>query len=107
MAVLRSSGQLAFRIAVVAVAYGLLGVVSYPLGVPEGYPTIGWPPAGIAMAATILWGPWVLPGVWLGSVCTNYFNDAPLGTSAALAVGAALEAAAGRWLTRRFAKSAN
>ena len=45
----RKVGLPAFRIAVVALAYFLAGGFSNPLEVPSGYPTVVWPPAGIAL----------------------------------------------------------
>ena len=38
---------------------------------PPGYATAVWPPSGIALAAVLLWGPRVWPGIAAGSVLVN------------------------------------
>ncbi|MDP2315474.1 MAG: CHASE domain-containing protein [Pseudomonadota bacterium] len=52
-------------------AYLVLGWVSGQLGIPPGYASAVWPPAGIAVAAAILWGPAAWPGIALGSGLLN------------------------------------
>ena len=39
--------------------------------IPPGYATAVWPPSGIALAALLLLGNRVLPGVWLGAALVN------------------------------------
>ena len=41
------------------------------LAVGESNVTIIWPPSGIALAAVLLAGPRVLPGIWLGYLVGN------------------------------------
>ncbi|HEV8114245.1 MAG TPA: CHASE domain-containing protein [Planctomycetota bacterium] len=104
---LRKVGLPAFRIAVVALAYFLAGRLLSVVEVPEGYATAVWPPAGIALAAAILWGPSVLPGVWLGSFGIHLTREAGTLPALWLAIGSTLQAAAGLALTRRMVKRAN
>jgi PAS domain S-box-containing protein len=82
------------------------------LAIPPGYATAIWPPAGIALAAILLYGSRVWPGIVLGSVLVNIgtavetTSIAVLLKSVALAMsiglGAALQAVAGAYLVRRY-----
>jgi len=49
----------------------LTGTFALLLAIPPGYATALWPPAGIALAAVLVWGYRVLPGVMLGSFLLN------------------------------------
>jgi integral membrane sensor domain MASE1/anti-sigma regulatory factor (Ser/Thr protein kinase) len=60
-----------------------------------------WPPAGIALAALVLWGRRLWPGVLLGAFLANVTTDAPVYTAAGIAVGNTLEAALGSYLLER------
>ena len=59
------------RITILASAYTLTGIVGLSLAIPPGYATAVWPPSGIALAALLLWGPRVWPGIAVGSVLVN------------------------------------
>src|SRR5688572_10810419 len=59
------------RTVILAAGYTLTGIVGLTLAVPPGYATPVWPPSGIALAALLLWGPRVWPGVAIGSVLVN------------------------------------
>ena len=54
------------RIAILASGYTLTGIVGLSLAIPPGYATAVWPPSGIALAAVLLWGPRVWPGIAMG-----------------------------------------
>jgi integral membrane sensor domain MASE1 len=60
-----------------------------------------WPPAGIALAALVLGGPRLWPGVALGAFLANVTTDVPLYTTLGITVGNTLEAVAGSLLLRR------
>jgi diguanylate cyclase (GGDEF)-like protein len=49
----------------------LTGIVGLSLAIPPGYATAVWPPSGIAIAALLMWGPRVWPGIVIGSVLVN------------------------------------
>jgi two-component sensor histidine kinase/integral membrane sensor domain MASE1 len=95
-----------------ALAYFVTGKLGLLLAVPPGYATAVWPPSGIALATILLVGPRALPGVALGSFAVNLsvgvdlgdlgalLRAAPIGAS--IGFGAALQAAAGAALVRRF-----
>ncbi|HET9766224.1 MAG TPA: MASE1 domain-containing protein [Thermoanaerobaculia bacterium] len=64
-----------------------------------------WPATGIALAAVLLLGPRVWPGIALGAFLANATADEPLLVAAGIAAGNTLEALAGAWLVglgRRF-----
>lgn len=107
-----SAPVLALRLLLVAAAYYLSGRLGLLLAIPPGYATAVWPASGIALAAVLLWGHRVAPGVWVGSFAVNVGTS--LDTSSALALlsslslpafialGASLHAVVGAWLIRRF-----
>jgi integral membrane sensor domain MASE1/anti-sigma regulatory factor (Ser/Thr protein kinase) len=63
--------------------------------------TAVWPPTGIALAALVLWGRGLWPGVLLGAFLANVTTDVPVYTAAGIAVGNTLEAVVGAWLLDR------
>ncbi|TMQ63746.1 MAG: hypothetical protein E6K79_08845 [Candidatus Eisenbacteria bacterium] len=62
-----------------------------------------WPPAGIALAAFLLFGNRVWPGIALGAFLANATTAGSLATSAGIAAGNTLEGLVGAWLANRFA----
>jgi len=64
--------------------------------------TAVWPPTGIALAALVLGGRGLWPGVLLGAFLANVTTDVPVYTAAGIAVGNTLEAVVGAWLLDRF-----
>jgi integral membrane sensor domain MASE1 len=60
-----------------------------------------WPPTGIAIAAVLLLGYRVWPGIWLGALVANVGAHEPLGTAVGIAVGNTLEALVAAWLLHR------
>ena len=85
------------------------------LAIPGGHVTPVWPPSGIALAAMLLRGRRVWPGIWLGSFAANFwdFYGSPmslvteLSTSVVFGLGASLTALAGAHLLRRFVGGRN
>jgi integral membrane sensor domain MASE1/anti-sigma regulatory factor (Ser/Thr protein kinase) len=64
--------------------------------------TAVWPPTGIALAALVLGGRDLWPGVLLGALLANVTTDVPVYTAAGIALGNTLEAVVGAWLLDRF-----
>ena len=102
-----------------AVVLGLVAlyVVAARLGMllalpPEKKATAVWVPSGIALAAILLFGRRLLPGVWLGAFLANlwdYFDPANgyslaahVAVSSGIATGSTLQALAGHFLLRRW-----
>ena len=87
--------------AAVAGAYFLaakLGLAVATVGVTV---TLVWPPSGVAVAAMLLRGPRVWPGVALGAFLANVTTDAPTAVAIFTAVGNPLEAVVAALLLRR------
>jgi PAS domain S-box-containing protein len=60
-----------------------------------------WPPAGLAVAALVLLGAGLWPGVALGALVANLTGGVPLAGAMVIAVGNTLEAVLAAWLLRR------
>src|SRR5262249_30833333 len=60
--------------------------------------TLVWPPTGIALAAGLIFGYPVWPGIALGALLANVMTDVALLPASGIAVGNTLEAVAGAWL---------
>jgi|GEM_PF-1278809 len=94
----------------VALAYGVLGLVTLHLGQMAGLASPVWPAAGVAFAAVLRWGWRAWAGVFIGSVTVNGYWLTRLGDpapntwliAAAIGIGAVLGAAAGAALVQRF-----
>lgn len=93
-----------------AAAYALGGWTGIALAVPPGYATIIWPASGLALAALLLWGRRLWPGVFLGSFLINChiggvfdgdFDPEDLLLPALIAVGALAQALLASTLARR------
>ncbi|MCQ8116156.1 CHASE domain-containing protein [Methylomonas rosea] len=87
------------------------GWAALRLAIPPGYASPIWPPAGIALAAVLLWGNRIWPGIWFGSFLTNllygydlsgYLTPPTVFVAMGIAVGSTLQALAGAWLSQRF-----
>lgn len=57
-----------------------------------------WPPTGIALAALVIWGRSVWPGVALGALLANLWTGVPLITVLGITAGNTLEAVVGAYL---------
>jgi PAS domain S-box-containing protein len=95
--------------AITLLGYFVSGVAGLQLGVLQGYASPLFPAAGWALAALLVFGPRVLPAVWVGAFLTNLVVEigngavwtASSGALAALiAVGACLQALLGSALVR-------
>src|SRR5438552_14429365 len=62
-----------------------------------------WPPTGIALAALLVLGRRVWPGVFIGALLVNLSTAGNWMTSFGIASGNTLEAVLGAWLVERFA----
>lgn len=76
-----------------ALVYLGLGVLGLELAVVHGSVTLVWPPTGLAIAALLLGGPRLWPGVALGALATNLLaGDASPLAAAFITVGNTAEA---------------
>ncbi len=88
--------------AALAVAYFLAGKAGLAFSFVQGNVTLIWPPTGIAVAAVLLFGYRVWPGLALGAFIVTASTGAPLGFAAAAALGNPLQALGAVYLLRRF-----
>jgi signal transduction histidine kinase len=86
-----------------AAVYFAAGKLGLMLASVNPSATLVWPPAGIALAALLLLGRRVWPGVFLGAFLVNATTAGSLATSITIAAGNTLEGVAGAILVNRFA----
>ena len=90
------------QVGVLAVAYFTAAKLSLFFAIPPGYATAVWPPSGIALAAVLVLGIRVWPGIWVGAALVNFTVDASYLAAAVIATGNTLEALAGAAMIRYF-----
>jgi signal transduction histidine kinase len=93
---------LALGIVVLAVAYVSAALIGFEAAVVAEQVTLVWAPSGIALAALVLGGLRLWPGVLLGAFVANLATSEPVVTAAFIAVGNTLEGFCGTALLRRF-----
>jgi diguanylate cyclase (GGDEF)-like protein/PAS domain S-box-containing protein len=71
----------------VAAVYFIGARVGLALAFDNRNVTAVWPPTGIAVAALVVWGLSMWPGIAIGALLANLSNHAGLATSAAIVVG--------------------
>jgi len=86
-----------------AAIYFAAGKVGLILAYVNPNVTAVWPPAGIALAAFLLLGNQIWPGIMLGAFLVNLVTSGSIPASAAIAVGNTLEGLIGAQLVNRFA----
>lgn len=89
------------QIALLTLVYFAAGRLGLLLAVTQENTTLVWPPTGIALAAVVLLGYRVWPGIALGAFLVNATTSAPLPAVLAISTGNVLEALAGAMLLRR------
>jgi len=94
------------RLALLAAAYLAAAKLAQLLAIPPGYATPVWLPSGIALAAVLLFGSRVWPGIWLGAVLANVAVKFSLTTALLTGTGSTLEALAGAALAQRYLANA-
>ena len=95
------------RILVLALVYFVAAKLGLSLASLHKNVTPVWPPTGIAIAALLIFGRRLWPGVFLGALATNVLTDIPIGSAVGIATGNTLEALAACLLLQRFARWGN
>src|SRR5256885_9000482 len=93
----------AFQIAALAVAYYAAARVGLLAAVAPSVVSSAWPPSGVALAALLLLGLRLWPGIALGAFLLNWTAGVPAAGAAGIAAGNTLEAVAAAWLLVRVA----
>jgi PAS domain S-box-containing protein len=88
---------------IVAAAYVMAGTLGLAAAFVHPSATAVWPPTGIALAALLVLGYRVWPGVVLGAFLVNVPTTGAGFTSIGIAAGNTLEGLAGAYLVNRFA----
>jgi signal transduction histidine kinase len=84
-----------------AALYVVAARVGLAVDAVAGFATLVWPPTGIALAAILLLGRRVWPGIFLGAAIANILTGAPIAVALGIATGNTLEAVVGGYLIRR------
>ncbi|WP_227815698.1 EAL domain-containing protein [Nitrogeniibacter aestuarii] len=94
----------------IALVASVLGVLSLQMAIAPGYVAPFFPPAGIALAAALMFGTRSLPAIFFASFITNAVSSLNVGlaldsvmTAGYVSVGACVQAMVGRYLVMRFA----
>ncbi|MDX6701224.1 MAG: hypothetical protein QOF26_1450 [Baekduia sp.] len=95
------AGRSAAGIILLAAAYYAAAKLGLKLAYLSGAVTALWPPVGVGMAALVLFGPRLWPGVVLGDLLVGDFST-PLGTVIGQTAGNTLEVVVGALLLRRL-----
>ena len=93
------------RALLLAFAYYLTGRLGLSLAVVNPSATAIWPPTGIAIAALLLYGRQLWPGVFFGALAVNLTTSHNAGASLLIACGNTLEALAGSYLVAKYARN--
>src|SRR5262245_52865604 len=91
------------NIIAMAVLYFAAAKLGLSLAFDAPQVTAVWPPSGIALAALLLYGFHVWPGVFIGAFLANITASEPALAAFGIASGNTLEAIAGAWMLQRFA----
>ncbi len=104
----QSAVRYLFIVSGIATVYFLTGQLGQLIAIPPGNITLLWPPAGIALAAVLLWGYPALPGIFIGAFLSNIneFSDAEVlsavAFSAAVGLGSSLQSLWGKFLIEKI-----
>jgi PAS domain S-box-containing protein len=101
----------------VALLYCLTARLGRLAAPPPGIATVVWPPSGIALAALLILGNRVWPGIWIGAFLSNDWHALPhagategfrfIAAGIGIDTGSLLQALAGAGLIRKFIGKAN
>lgn len=96
-----AGARFAFQAGALAAVYVLTGELGLSLAFANENVTTVWPPTGIALAAFVLWGGRLWPGVWVGALVANLLNGASAEAALGISVGNTLAPLLGAILLRR------
>jgi PAS domain S-box-containing protein len=90
-----------------AVVYFCAGIFGLSLAFTNPNASAVWPSSGIALAAILIWGFRLWPGILLGAFLVNFATQGSIWTALGIAAGNTLEAILAAALLARFAKGVN
>ena len=89
------------QVVTVAILYVLAALAGLRFDAVSGFASLIWAPTGIALAAVLLAGRRIWPGIFVGALVANVITGAPLLAAAGIGVGNTLEAVIGAYALRR------
>jgi signal transduction histidine kinase len=89
------------QIASVAALYILAALAGLRMDAVSGFASLVWPPTGIALAAVLLAGRRIWPGIFVGALVANLLTGAPWLAATGIATGNTLEAVVGAYALSR------
>src|ERR671929_422533 len=95
------AGRYAASVVLLAAAYFLAAKLGLRLAYLHGAVTALWPPVGVGIAALVLYGPRLWPGIVIGDLLVGDYST-PLGTVLGQTAGNTLEVVVGALLLRRL-----
>ena len=98
----KPSWQTAGQAAALAALYFIAAKASLAFAIPPGYASPLWVPSGLALAACLLVGTRVWPGIWIGAALVNLTVEQSFVAAVLIGTGNTLEALAGVTLIRRW-----
>src|SRR5688572_1360250 len=90
------------KIALLVAAYIVSAKIGLLLALVEGNVSPVWPPSGLALAAVLLFGNQMWPGIALGTLLAGLSTGAPVVFALGAALGNCLEALLAAYLLRQF-----
>ncbi len=99
------SPSILFKIAVLTSVYFVAGKIGLSLAFINPSASAVWPPTGIAIAAIILWGYNLWPGVLLGALIVNLTINGSIIASLGIAAGNTFEAVLGAYFAEILIKN--
>jgi signal transduction histidine kinase len=90
------------KILLLALIYHLAAQLGLQMAYVQVNTSPVWPPTGIALAALLLFGLDLWPGISLGVLLGSLFTGADVGVALGITLGNTLEALAGAYLLKRF-----
>jgi PAS domain S-box-containing protein len=89
------------QVVLLAVTYFASAKLALLLAIPPGYATPIWPASGIALAALLVVGRSIWPGVWLGSLAANLSIEGSFVSAVVIASASAVQAMLASSVIRR------
>ncbi|MBI1891454.1 MAG: EAL domain-containing protein [Burkholderiales bacterium] len=82
--------------------YFIVAKLSLTVAIPPGIATPIWPPAAVALCASLAWGMRIAPAIWVGAVLANMTAGVSLLTASMIGLGNMGEAVAATLLIQRL-----
>ena len=102
MTIARSRLGYAVAIAALAIVYVVAARAGLMMDAVSGFATLVWPPTGLSLAALLILGPRLWPGVFAGAFIANLLTGAPVLVALGIGVGNTLEAVLAVYALRRI-----